>query len=416
MPGVVNAGSIREVMSGPGVARTFAFALVGRLAYGLLPICLLFTVRDSSGSFAVAAASSAALGLAALAMPIQARLIDRYGQRQVLPCYAGCFAALLVATGLLSGGRQPDAVWVAMGLVLGLGAPALGPSMRAQWREIAPEGPTRRIAYSLDSVAEESLYLVGPLAASVVLATGPARAGLFLAAGFIVIGAAGLVTSPYVPVAASVVPATQNPGSSIGVLRRPGLVVLLWVMAMTGAAGAACFVGVAAIADDAGVPGAIGVIEAGMAVGAIVAGLGWARLRRDPGWPTALGLLLVTSAVAQAGAAVAAPHLVFVGILLIVVGAAASPVFVVAFTGADSLVAPEQRTEASTWVSTALNGGNALGTALAGLVLALAFAVPFAFAACLSAFAAATALTLLQCYVAPTKPARPQGVRTQPSR
>ncbi len=394
MPGVTNAGSIREVLSGPAVARTFAFALVGRLAYGLLPLCLLFTVRDSSGSFAVAAASSAALGFAALAMPLQAGLIDRYGQRLVLPCYAGCFAVLLIVTGLLTGGDQPDAIWVAMGLLLGLSAPALGPSMRAQWREIAAEGSPRRVAYSIDSIAEESLYLVGPLVASAVLATGSPRIGLFLAAGFICVGTVGLVTSPFVPPCASTVLVSQTRADSIGVLRRPSMVALLLVMVMVGAAGAACFLGVAAIADGVGVPSAVGAIEAGMAVGAILAGVAWARLRRDPAWPSALGLLLLTSGVAQAAATVAAPHLVLVGVLLVAVGAAAAPIFVVAFTGADSLVAPEQRTEASTWVSTALNGGNALGTALAGLVLTLGLAAPFAFATFLTAIAAGMALAL----------------------
>ena len=392
MPGAANAGSVREVMTGPGVRRTVALALVGRLSYGLLPLCLLFTVRDSSGSFAVAAASSAALGFATLAMPLQARWIDRYGQRRVLPWYAGCYAALLVTTGLLSRGPQPHAVWVAMGLLLGLCAPALGPSMRAQWREIAVEGSPRRVAYSIDSMAEESLYLVGPLAASLVLATGPARVGLYLAAGLIAVGTAGLVTSPFVPPFGSALSGQQDHGETIGVLRRPGLVTLLLVMSMVGAAAAACFLGVAAIADDAGVPSAVGAIEAAMAVGAILAGLAWARLRRDPAWPSALGALLLTAGLAQASAAAAAPHLVSVGVLLVAVGAVAALVFIVAFTGADDLVEPEQRTEASTWVSTAFNGGSALGTAVAGLVLTLGSAVPFAFAACLSALAAGAVL------------------------
>ncbi|GAA4748326.1 hypothetical protein GCM10023350_36570 [Nocardioides endophyticus] len=124
--------------------------------------------------------------------------------------------------------------------------------------------------------------------------------------------------------------------------------------------------------DVLGVP----VGGAGMAVGAILAGLAWARLRQDPAWPTALGRLLLASGLAQTGAAVAALRLVLVGVVLIAVGGAAAPVIVVAFTGADSLVAPEERTEASTWVSAALNGGNALGTALAGLVFMLASPPP----------------------------------------
>ncbi|TQL68083.1 hypothetical protein FB381_1972 [Nocardioides albertanoniae] len=394
MTGVTHAGSIRGVISGPGVARTFAFAMVGRLTYGLLPLCLLFTIRESSGSFAVAAASSAALGFATLAMPIQARLIDRFGQRRVLPPYAACYSALLITVGVLAGDSRPDIFWVATGLLLGLSAPALGPSMRAQWREIAAEGPPRRIAYSLDSIAEESLYLIGPLSASVVLATGPARLGLLLAAGLVVVGTAGLATSAYVPVPASDAAVVQSRKPHAGILRRPGLAPLLMAMAMTGAAGAACFVGVAAIADGAGTPSAVGVVEAGMAVGAIFGGLAWARLRRDPPWAFALVLLLLTSAAAQVGAAIAAPELIVVGVILIAVGAVAAPVFVVAFTGADSLVTPERRTEASTWVNTALNGGNALGTALGGLVLTIGAAAPFGFAACLTTLATGTALAL----------------------
>lgn len=389
MPGVINAGSIREVTAGPGVARTFALALVGRSAYGLLPLCLLFTIRDSSGSFAVAAASSAAFGFAALAMPVQARLLDRHGQRRVLPWFALCFAALLTATGVLSGGTRPEPVWVVLGLLLGLCAPALGPSMRAQWREIAAEGSPRRVAYSIDSVAEESLYLVGPLGASVVLATGAARVGLYVAAVLVLVGVVGLVTSPYLPAHGSAVPGAPT-REHVGVLRRPGLVALLCVMTLVGAAGAACFVGVAAIADRAGAPGAAGAVEAGMALGAIAAGVAWARLGRDPVWPVALGALLLVSGLAQAGATVAAPHLLLVGALLVVVGAVAAPMFVVAFTGADRLVPHDQRTEASTWVSTAFNGGNAVGTALAGLGVALGTAAPFAFAAGLTLCAIGT--------------------------
>jgi MFS family permease len=391
MPGAT-AGSIRSVLSVPAVARTFALALVGRLAYGLLPLCLLFTIRDASGSFAVAATASAALGFATLAMPLQARLVDRHGQRRVLPCYASCYASLLVATAALSRGTHSDAVWVGLGLLLGLTAPALGPAMRAQWREIAPEGAPRRVAYSLDSVGEESLYLVGPLGASVVLATGTPRVGLLMAAAFVAIGVVGLVSSPYVPGTAAAPGAEAHHGTSISALRQQGFLGLLLVVALFGAGAAAGLVGVAALADRVGTPSAVGLAEAAMAVGAIVAGLAWARLRREPSWSTALVLLLLTAAAAEAGAVVAAPHLVLVGVLFVVTGAMAAPVYVVAFTAADGLVAPERRTEASTWVSTALNSGNAAGTALAGLLVTLGSAAPFGLAAGLTAGAAVLVL------------------------
>src|SRR6059058_4372190 len=95
MTGVHDAGSTRLLLAAPSVRRAFALALLGRLAYGVLPLCFLFTVRTATGSFAVAAAASAALGLATSAMPIQARLVDRHGQRRVLPLYAVAHASLL---------------------------------------------------------------------------------------------------------------------------------------------------------------------------------------------------------------------------------------------------------------------------------------------------------------------------------
>ena len=387
MTGVHHAGSIRTVVSGRGVPRTFAFALVGRLTYGVLPLCFLFTVRQSSGSFAVAAAASAALGFATLAMPLQARLVDRFGQRRVLPWYAASYAAVLLTAALVATANPPDLVWVGTGLLLGLSGPALGPSMRAQWREIAAEGPARRAAYSLDSIAEESLYLVGPLLAGLLLATGPARLGLLVAGVLVLIGTAGLVTSAYVPGVEGA--ASDQPRSRSGLLRRPGLPALLATMAVLGTAGAACFVGVAATADRAGTPGAVGLVEAAMAVGAIVAGWAWSRLRVDPPWPRALAALLLVVLVGQVAAAASSPSLLLVGASLVVVGATTVPVLVVAFTGADALVPPEQRTEASTWVTTTLNGGSALGTALAGAVLGAGPATPFWCAAGLTALALA---------------------------
>jgi len=163
-------------------------------------------------------------------------------------------------------------------------------------------------------------------------------------------------------------------------------------MILFGMSGAASFVGVAALADKAGKQSALGLIEASAAVGASAAGFAWTRLRGEPAWTSALAALLLLTATAQVGALATAPHLVLVGAFLVLCGAAAAPVFVVAYTAANGLVMPEQRTEASTWVITAINGGNATGTAVAGLVLAVSDNAPFALAALLSASAGSALL------------------------
>ena len=69
---------------------------------------------------------------------------------------------------------------------------------------------------SLDSVGEESLYLVGPIIAGVVLVLGPAWVGLLLAAGLVGCGTAALALSPYRPHAAKADAPPDGRGDATG--------------------------------------------------------------------------------------------------------------------------------------------------------------------------------------------------------
>lgn len=392
MTGATDAGSFRLLLADSAVVRTFGFALLGRLAYGVLPLCFLFTVRQASGSFTIATLSAAALGLATLAMPMQARWVDRRGQRRILPVYAGCFVALLVVGAVLAVTGVPAVAWPVLGVLLGTAAPALGPAMRAQWREIAAEGPQRRRAYSLDSVAEESVYLVGPVVSAAMLSAFPAWAGLLLAAALILAGTTALATSVHRP------PASPRAGAVVtspgGMVRSSVLVPLtplLGCLFLFGAASAATFVSIAALADRHGDPGLAGYLEAALATGAVVGGLLWARIGiNEPS--AALPALLCHLALTATAAAVLTAHLIAFGSALAVGALATSAVYVAAFSAADTAVAPEQRTEASTWVTVATNAGTALGTAVAGLASRSGPSTALVLAAALACGAAVVAL------------------------
>ena len=58
MPGTTRAGSYRDVLLLPHALRTFVPALFGRLSYGLLPLSALFTIQQSTNSFATAGAET----------------------------------------------------------------------------------------------------------------------------------------------------------------------------------------------------------------------------------------------------------------------------------------------------------------------------------------------------------------------
>lgn len=62
----------KELLNRPHVLPTFVLALVGRLTFGILPLILLFSVRQATGSFTVGALSGALFGVGTLALPFQA--------------------------------------------------------------------------------------------------------------------------------------------------------------------------------------------------------------------------------------------------------------------------------------------------------------------------------------------------------
>ncbi|WP_203589769.1 MFS transporter [Streptomyces sp. SID13031] len=189
MPGTTRAGSYRDVLLLPHALRTFVPALVGRLSYGLLPLSALFTVHQSTNSFATAGAAVAAFGLASLSMPLKARLVDRFSQRRVLPPLA-----LLCALGLAltASARTTNATLLVLLVgITGLFAPPLGPPMRATWRLLTEGSDLKQRAYALDAICEESLYLGGPLIAGLLISFWSAPVALNCAAVLMVGGTLG---------------------------------------------------------------------------------------------------------------------------------------------------------------------------------------------------------------------------------
>ncbi len=364
MSGTVLAGSYSDLFRLPGVARTFVPALVGRLAYGVFPLSLLFTVQHATGSFSTAATALALNGLASLSMPLKSRVIDRYGQRLVIPLITAVMVAVLVIAAVMARAEITSSLpWLAVGLAVGLASPPLGPSMRAQWRVLVPEDAIPR-AYSLDAVSEETLYLVGPMIAAGLLAFAPAYVGPLVCGALLIVGAAGLAASP----AATNTSCLGQRRMAGGPLRHPTFLRLLLVMAAVGAVTATVYTVTAARALALGHPSYAGLADASIAVGSVAGGLLWGRLQ--PAWPVGLTLsrLLTIIGAAALVASAVDPFWMFAAALA-VGGMAISPIYVVAYRASDSHVEPAEITEASTWVNTVNNLGMSLGGAASGFLV-----------------------------------------------
>jgi predicted MFS family arabinose efflux permease len=360
MSSTTRAGSYRAVLLLPSALRTFAPALAGRLAYGLLSLSTLFTVHDATGSFAVAGSATAGFGLASLSMPYKARLVDRYSQRRVLPplalvCALGLFATTFLSTpGLL----------VALVTVTGLFAPPLGPSMRSNWRLITEDTGLKERAYALDAICEESLYLAGPLLAGLLISLWSAPAALICTAVLLAGGTCLMVTSPLTRRTTPPSP-TRHP---LGPLTNAGLRRILIVILVTAAGVSTAYLCVAGSAQAEGKPGAAGFVEAGIGLGSVVGGLLWGRRKHTRSHETHLAGLIGLLAAGLLAASLAS-HLVVLGVVMAVAGLAVAPLFVVSYMAADEITPPDQRTEASTWINTANNLGSAAGASLVGVLI-----------------------------------------------
>ncbi|MFF8812694.1 MFS transporter [Streptomyces pactum] len=385
MSSPASAPSYAAVLRIRHARRTFGAALLGRLSYGTVFLSLVLTVRDTTGSYAAAGTASALFGLSGvLFAPARAGLVDRYGPRRVLPALATGYALTLTVPALLpSGVRVPEAAVMIWAVAAGAGVPPLGPVMRTVWRRLAPDEALLRRAYSLDTVAEELLFVTGPLLTGLLLQVAAPVAGLPVSAGLVLAGTLAFVSSPALrdgpDTTARRSPRPVGPprpaqGPRAGrARRRPWADGRAGRRAVTAAAGAGMCSGaveilLVALADRQGQPAVAAWSMAALSAGSAVGGLVHGAVR----WPARAGARPARWVVAQ-GVVVApmglSPHPWLLVVWSGLAGLFVAPALTSAYLAADEAAEPHGRIRAGTWVNTAFNAGTAGAAAAAGLLV-----------------------------------------------
>src|SRR5580692_5631796 len=181
----------------PGAGRAFGAAAVARLSFGMAGLSLLLLIHQATGSFAAAGVAGGAFSAGTLTAPVKARLIDRRGQRVVLPLLGLGAAAAMLAMALLDQAADRNPLpYIAACAAAGALMPPVGAAMRARWAVITGGGRNLERAYSLDAATEETPFTAGPLLTGVaVTAAGPVLPMLvtatLLAAGCVLLAGAG---------------------------------------------------------------------------------------------------------------------------------------------------------------------------------------------------------------------------------
>ncbi|WP_238066181.1 MFS transporter [Pseudomonas shirazica] len=356
----------RELFQASG---TKGFALAGLLARLPLPmtgIGIITMLSQLTGSYGLAGAVAATFVLTyALMSPQISRLVDRLGQRRVLPAAAGL--SVLGILMLLACSYWRLAEWTLfIGAALAGFMPSMSAMVRARWTAIYRGKAQLQTAYSLETVLDEVTFIAGPpisvgLSVGVLPQAGPLAAAVLLAIGVFAL-AIQVGTEPPVE-AGDVVGQGSN---SVFRLADVRLLTLLMV-AMGVIVGTVDIVSVA-FAEQMGMPAAASVVLSCYAIGSCAAGLIFGALKLD----TPLHKLLLLGGLATAATTLPlllAGNIVGLAGAVLVAGLFFAPTMIVAMSLVERIVPESKLTEGMTWLLAGLNVGVAGGAAASGQVV-----------------------------------------------
>jgi MFS family permease len=356
----------RAAFRAPGSAAFSSSAFVMRLPQAMYPLglVLLISTRTHHYGFAGVLSGVYVFGGAA-GNPFGGRWVDRYGQRRViLPLTSIHVAAAAVLIGLART-NAPEWTLLAPAFVMGFCFLPVGSLVRARWSQVwtGADGSELATAYSFESTVDEVIYVVGPLAASVIATElDPILVMVVAALG---VGVGGVLLAR--------LRSTQPPSHPAGeprrrsALREPGIVVLCFMGLAMGAIFASSEVAIVAFCGQHSEQSLTGPTLAAMAVGSGLAGL-WYGSRT---WVRPLIDRLRIQAVAFGVVPWVFLAAVNVGTLAacaFIVGLAVAPALITLFSLVAELVESTALTEGLAWVLTGLNVGYGIAAAITGRI------------------------------------------------
>jgi MFS family permease len=365
-----------DVLARPGALRFSAAGFVGRMPMSMFGLGTILLIASVTGRYGLAGivAAAGSVGYAVCA-PLAARLADRYGQRQVLRPLAVFFAVSTAALIGCAQWRAPLWALVITGGMAGASMPSLGSMVRARWSALLGDSPLLHTAFSLESVADETIFVIGPaavtlLATEVYPAAGVAVAAVACVTGTLLLAAqrrteppAGNPSGRAARPAAAPAPAVPTPA-----IPAPGLITMAPVYLCLGAMFASIDLSTVAFAQSRGHKPLAGFILGAYALGSAIGGLCYgSRAWHAPVHRS----FAVTLCVVAAGTATfwALPGLTVLALVIFCSGLAISPTFIAGFSLIEQQATAGRRTEAMAWLTSAISVGVAGGSAVAGQVI-----------------------------------------------
>jgi MFS family permease len=325
-------------------------------------------LHESTGSFAIAGAVAGSLAAGSgVGAPVQGRLVDRFGQRNVLVPLAFVHAAslgALVAAGELG---APTAAMVLCGLTAGFAIPPTSSVLRSMWPTLLEDHPRLiQPAYALDSVLIELIFILGPLLTGLLTAVVSPQSALIVSAASVI---AGTLLFTALPPSRAWRPDRDAPSAGLlGALGSPGVRSLVLLSLPVGIGVGICEVALPAFTDAEGARELAGLILAVWSLGSAAGGLIYGALPSRP--PLDRVHLIVAGLLPLSLLPLAlAPSIAVMALLVIPGGMFLAPLLATRNELVGRVAPAGARTEAYTWPVTAFVGGISIGAAVAGVIV-----------------------------------------------
>lgn len=345
----------RDVLRVPGVLNLTASQLFARLPLGMLNLAILLHVQSKTGSYALAGVAVACVSVGeALAMPVTARLAGRAMTSTLIVAAMTNGSAMLV----LACAGTSTALLLILGVVIGASVPPLMPVIRALYPQLVPRDGVRAL-FAFDTTAQELIWVIGPVATTLLASALSTAVPLIGAAVVTVIGTGWFLLS-----ARHIRPTAAKGGAKFGRVMANRAVILAMV---AGGALVASFmaleVGIVATLGRSGLTAGFAIAVA--SAGSLIGGLAFGHRRFGlGGLVAALGIV----AIGTAGFGIV-ENLPTQFAALFVSGLGFAPAMSALYLMVSREIAEHSATEAFGWLNSASLVGGALGTAIAGVAV-----------------------------------------------
>jgi MFS family permease len=344
---------LRGLKNAPEAISLLVSQLFARFPFGMLSLAFVIHIQAITGSYAVAGIALGAETIgASVSGPIISRMMAKYGIRRVITLATIVTVSALAALAI----SPPEPILlVVIALVVGLSSPPIQPAARTIYPQVTPKNLLKSL-YSLDATAQEIIWVLGPLVATLVAAQFGNIPMILTVAGIQILGTTWFLANKSVGKAK--IPKSE---AAVGrVLKNPHVTAVTFIGLLLVGSFAGVEVGSVALFDKA----IAGLMFAVFSLGSIVGGLALGpRVKSKFALPIYLSVMLLGYALVLVDAS--NPYWVAGALFIAGLGVAPS-------LGALSLwiatnTSGNETAEAYGWTTTGQLVGFSAGSALAGI-------------------------------------------------